>query len=73
MYYYPEVSYKLFNKIFISVDFPAPFDPTIAILESMSTPKLISLYKILSAEYPKEPSSIFKIGGGIFSGTGKLN
>ena len=73
MYYYPEINYNLFSKILISVDFPAPLDPTIAIFESISTPKLISVYKILSDEYPKDPSSIFKIGGGICSGIGNKN
>lgn len=57
----------------IKVDFPAPFDPKMQILESISTPKLISSYKILSSEYPKIPSSILIMGGGMGSGLGKLN
>jgi len=33
----------------------------------------MSSYNILSSVYPKTPSSIFKIGGGIGSGLGKVN
>jgi hypothetical protein len=38
VYYYPDRSYNLLSKILIKVDFPAPLEPKIATLESISRP-----------------------------------
>ena len=43
MYDCPSGRLSLFRRMLIRVDFPAPFAPTIAIRESMSTPKFNSV------------------------------
>ncbi len=55
--------YNLPVKSFKKVVLPAPFAPTKATLESISTPKLIFFNKIFSGLYPNPPSSIFNKGG----------
>jgi len=55
-----------------SVDFPAPFAPTIAILDSSPTSKFTFFNMILSGEYPKVTSFACRRGGDILSASGNL-
>jgi hypothetical protein len=55
-----------------SVDFPAPFAPTIAILDSSPTSKFTFFKMILSGEYPKVTSFACRSGGDILSVSGNL-
>lgn len=55
------------------VDFPAPFAPTIAILESRLTSKLTWSRISLSGVYPNVTSDNCKSGAGIFSMSGNLS
>ena len=54
------------------VDFPAPFDPTIARRESRPTSKLTRFKIIFAGSYPNVTSESCSNGGEIFSVSGKL-
>jgi hypothetical protein len=55
------------------VDFPAPLGPTMAILESSPTSKLMPFKSTLSGVYPNVTSLSCSTGGEIFSVSGNLN
>ena len=68
----PILQYVIERTKTYKVDFPAPFDPTIARRESRPTSKLTRFKIIFAGSYPNVTSESCSNGGEIFSVSGKL-